>query len=647
MEIVDSSVYLNRPELTTEKFIDNPFGTGRLYKTGDLAYWREDGNIVYVGRNDFQVKIRGLRIELGEIENTLQAIEGISQAAVVVRKNEAGHQLICVFYAGQEMDSRTFRAAIGEKLPKYMLPHIFTYLETMPLTSSGKVNRKALPEIDLCSIASVVEYVPPIGEVEKCLATLMEQTLEYSPIGRNDDFFDLGGDSLRAIEFLSKAHSEGIYFSLQSFFDHPTIEALHANMENGDELKVSFEDVDFNEINRVLSKNREENAACPQKKDVGNLLLTGATGFLGIHILADFLNNDGGTAYCLVRGEDQTSSEKRFSELMEFYFGNTYSDLLGERIQIVCGDLQKDNMGLPEHTYHELLKCVDTVINAAASVKHYGSYQFFYETNVESTKRLISFCQAGHAKLIHISTLSVSGNSFDTFDGYMSETEKHFYESDLYIGQQLKNVYARSKFEAEKTVLEAMLHGLRANIMRMGNLTNRFSDGKFQINHESNAAAKRIKGILELGMVPDYLIAENMYVEFTPIDEAAKAVMILVRHFSSEQTVFHINSTKVIYLDQLLPYFNRLGYPIQITCGTEFTAALRNTAKETGREHIFEIFINDLDENDHLNYVSNIHIEETFTENRLKQLGFEWSEIGLEYLRKYAAYFRGIGYWEV
>lgn len=304
-------------------------------------------------------------------------------------------------------------------------------------------------------------------------------------------------------------------------------------------------------------------------------------------------------------------------------------------------------MGLPEHTYHKLLKCVDTVINAAASVKHYGSYQFFYETNVESVKRLISFCQAGHAKLIHISTLSVSGNSFETFDGYISETEKHFYESDLYIGQQLKNVYARSKFEAEKIVLEAMLHGLRANIMRMGNLTNRLSDGKFQINHESNAAAKRIKGILELGMVPDYLLVENMYVEFTPIDEAAKAVMTLVRHFSSEQTVFHIDSTKVIYLDQLLQYFTKLGYPIKVARGTEFTAALRNTAKETGREHIFEIFINDLDENDHLNYVSNIHIEEAFTEDRLKRLGFEWSKIGLEYLRKYAAYFRGIGYWVV
>lgn len=103
--------YLNRPELTAEKFIDNPFGNGKLYKTGDLAYWREDGNIVYVGRNDFQVKIRGLRIELGEIENALQGVQGVLQAVVTVRKDEGGRQLICAFYTGQETDGKVLRAA--------------------------------------------------------------------------------------------------------------------------------------------------------------------------------------------------------------------------------------------------------------------------------------------------------------------------------------------------------------------------------------------------------------------------------------------------------------------------------------------------------------------------------------------------------
>ena len=638
--------YLNRPELTAEKFIPNPFGEGKLYKTGDLAYWREDGNIVYVGRNDFQVKIRGLRIELGEIENAIAGVEGISQAVVVVRKDDTGRQLICAFYTETApVELEAIKSALREKLPRYMMPHIFTWLDTMPMTSSGKINRKALPEVDLTNPERNAEYIPPEGEVEKQLTTIMEGVLNYSPIGRKDNFFDLGGDSLRAIEFLSKAHSDGLYFSLQNVFDCPTVRQLRQCMEEGDKLSISYEDVDFSRINELLAKNRLDETV-PPVQDVGNILLAGATGFLGIHILADYLEHDSGTAYCLVRGKTQAESKKRLIELLNFYFGDRYVNLIDNRIQVLCGDLQKDGLGLNGQEYKILLENVGTVINAAASVKHYGSYQYFHEVNVETVGRLIAFCQSGHAKLIHISTLSVSGNSFgDDFSGYISETEKHFYESNLYIGQPLENVYARSKFEAEKLVLEAALDGLPVHIMRMGNLTNRQRDGVFQINYQTNASAQRIKGIVDLGIVPDYLINEKMYVEFTPIDEAAQAIMLLIRHFDPNRTVFHINSTKVVYLDKLMGYFTALGYPLQAVPGDEFTAVLRETAKQAGMEHIFETFINDMDEQDHLNYDSNIRIENSYTEEYLHQLGFDWGEIGLEYLRKYAEYFKRLGYW--
>ena len=634
--------YLNRPELTAEKFIDNPFGKGKLYKTGDLAYWREDGNIVYVGRNDFQVKIRGLRIELGEIENAINSVDGVSQSVVVVRKDENGRQLICAFYTGEEKSAQEIKAVIGERLPKYMLPHIFTHLDEMPMTSSGKISRKTLPEIDLSNIESSVEYEAPDGELEKSLAKEMEEVLNYSPVGRNDNFFDLGGDSLKAIEFVSKAHNSGIYFDLQSIFDYPTVKELREHIESGDKQTVSFDDVDFGKAESVLSKNTIEQMKKPEKTDVGNILLAGATGFLGIHILADYLDNDSGTAYCFVRGKDKEDSTARLKKLLEFYFGDKYSDM--NRIKIVCADLQKERFSLSSEEYENLAKNVDTVINCAASVKHYGSYKYFYEVNVESVKRLIDFCKDAAAKLIHTSTLSVSGNSFgDEFDGYISEEEKHFYESSLYIGQPLDNVYARSKFEAEKAVLDAIADGLEANIMRMGNLTNRFSDGKFQNNYESNAFLQRVKGIIELGKAPDYLIKDDIYSEFTPIDEAAKAVMTVTRHFNAEQTVFHINSTKVVYMKRLLEYLSRLGYCIDIVSGSEFTELLRATAKASGTQHIFETFINDMDENDQLNYESNIHIENAFTVDYLKQLGFEWNDIGFEYLKKYVEYFRKIG----
>ena len=635
--------YLNRPELTAEKFIDNPFGEGKLYKTGDLAYWREDGNIAYVGRNDFQVKIRGLRIELGEIENAINSVDGISQSVVVVRKDEAGRQLICAFYTGEEKPAKEIRDTIGKRLPKYMLPHIFTHIVEMPLTSSGKVNRKALPEIDLNCIYRDAEHVAPKTQLEKELCGLMKIVLGLDSVGITDNFFDFGGDSLKAIEFVSKAHNEGIYFSLQNVFDYPTVKSL-CNFIQGEEVQnVSFADVDFSRINKILEKNSTEFLKAPQKCNVGNILLAGATGFLGIHILADYLDKDSGTAYCLVRGKDNNDSINRLRELLQFYFGDKYAET--DRIEVICADLQKDKFGLQDSEYFALAQKVDFVINCAASVKHYGSYKYFYEVNVESVKRLIDFCKYANAKLIHTSTLSVSGNSFgDEFDGYISGEEKHFYESSLYIGQPLDNVYARSKFEAEKAVLDAMADGLNANIMRMGFLANRYSDGKFQKNYESNAFLQRIKGIIELGKVPDYLIKNNLYSEFTPIDEAASAVMTIARHFSAKQTVFHINSTKVVYLGELLQMFNELGFELKIVDGPEFTKALRRTVDKYETEHIFETFINDIDENDQLCYESNIYIENDFTVQYLKLLGFEWSDIDITYIQKYVQYFKRIGY---
>ncbi|MCI8597638.1 MAG: amino acid adenylation domain-containing protein, partial [Lachnospiraceae bacterium] len=636
--------YLNQPEMTQERFPENPFGKGKLYRTGDLAYWRKDGNLVYVGRNDFQVKIRGLRIELGEIESAICSVSGVLQAVVAVRRQEDGRQVICAFYTeATPVDLADIKRNIQEKLPRYMMPHIFTRLSEMPLTSSGKLNRKGLPEVALDCMESTTEYVSPQGQLEKKLAEIIEQVLDYVPVGRNDDFFDLGGDSLKAIEFVSMAHYEGIYFDLQNVFDYPTVQKLAVCIETGNKLEISFADLDFKNIEPILSKNKMECVSNFQKSEIGNILLTGATGFLGIHILADFLEHDGGTAYCLVRGKDVEESEDRFWNLCSYYFKDKYQYC--GRIKILCADLQEERFGLSNQEYEELWSKVDTVIHGAASVKHYGSYQYFYEANVESVKGLIQFCFEAKAKLIHISTLSVSGNSFvDHFDGYVNTENINFYEHNLYVGQSLENVYARSKFEAEWEVLKAMHQGLRANIMRMGNLTNRFLDGWFQKNYETNAFLKRVKAVLEMKMFPDYLM--ELYLEFTPVDEAASALMTIARHFSTEQTVFHLNSPKVVYMDRLDTYFERLGYPLKIVSGERFTDALRKTAEQEGMEFIFETFINDLDSNDRIIYDSKIQIENDFTVQYLKRLGFEWADIDLDYLKKYVTFFQKVGYLE-
>ena len=634
--------YLNRPELTAEKFCEDPFEEGRLYRTGDLAYWREDGSIVFIGRTDFQVKIRGLRIEPGEIENAISAVDGITQSVVVVRKNNEGRQLICAFYTGEKTEAKTIRDQIRGRLPKYMIPHIFTHLESMPLTFNGKVNRKALPAVDLEHIAADTEYEAPATEQQKELCGLMEAVLNTSPIGIKDDFFDLGGDSLKAIEFASRAHCEGIYFNLQTLFDNPTVQALCEAIEQGDRSAVSFEDTDFSTDNSIISGNTPEaSEEIPQETEPGNVLITGATGFLGIHILADFLDHDSGIAYCPVRGKDPEDSQKRMDSLLNFYFGDKYTN--NSRIRVICSDMIRENFGMSDEEYQDLLDNVDTVINCAASVKHYGSYRYFYETNVVIINNLIRFCKAADAKLIHTSTLSVSGNSFtDNFSGTITGAEREFSEQSLYIGQPLDNVYARSKFEAEKAVLDAMADGLQANIMRMGNLTSRSADGVFQKNYESNAFLKRLRSVMDIGSVPDYLMDLNL--EFTPIDEAAAAVMTIVRHFDVKKNVFHIRNPKHIFIAQFVDWCRELGYDLHCVKGDEFTAILRQTIRSSGMEYIYEALINDMDENDRLHYTSSIRIDSTFTEEYLKKLGFEWTSTGFTYIKNYLDYFRKIGY---
>ena len=517
------------------------------------------------------------------------------------------------------------------------MPHIFTVLEEMPLTPSGKINRKALPDVDLMNITNDTEYVKPQTELQKGMAAVMEKVLNYTPIGLYDDFFDLGGDSLKAIEFVAKAHSEGIYLVLQAVFDYPTVQKLCEYIESGDKAQISFSDMDFTKIDRILSKNTLDNMTVPKKCEIGNALFAGSTGYLGIHLLSNFLDNDKGTAYCLVRGENKQEAENRLKDLLQFYFGDKYID--SDRIVVLCADLQKDKFGLTDNEYEQLIKNVSTVFNAAASVKHYGSYKYFYETNVETVKNLIEFCKRADAKLIHTSTLSVSGNSFEEYEG---NSVVRFGENNLYIGQPLENVYARSKFEAEKVVINAMSNGIKANIMRLGFLTNRYTDGVFQKNYESNAYLKRIIAIIRLGIIPKSF--EEIPLEFTPIDFAAKAIMTIARNFSSKSNVFHICNTKTISMGKLIDYLQKMDISVDIVDDAEFYMSLENNQQNDNREGIFEAFVNDFKKGNKLDYSSKIVLDNDFSVEYLKKLGFEWPDIGLDYLRKYIEYFRNLGY---
>ncbi|WP_262488185.1 non-ribosomal peptide synthetase [Chitinophaga eiseniae] len=218
--------YLNRDELTTEKFISNPYAPGeRLYRTGDLGRWLPDGTIAFMGRRDDQVKIRGYRIELGEIEHIMQQHPGIS-AAVVTVNSAAGDKELAAYFTGEPgLDVVVIRAWLGKQLPSYMLPDHYVQLEVFPLTPNGKVDKKRLPAPQGLGLATGRQYVAPRNETEEKLVTIWEEILGRTGIGVKDDFFELGGHSLRATRLAGQLHKVfEVKVSLKELFATPVLE---------------------------------------------------------------------------------------------------------------------------------------------------------------------------------------------------------------------------------------------------------------------------------------------------------------------------------------------------------------------------------------------------------------------------------------
>ncbi|OMF83830.1 non-ribosomal peptide synthetase, partial [Paenibacillus sp. FSL R7-0273] len=228
--------YYNRPELTAEKFLDNPFGPGmRMYRTGDLARWLPDGSLEYLGRIDHQVKIRGYRIECGEIEARLLAHASVREAVVMAREDEQGHAYLCAYLVSDAAVAvPELRAHLAIQLPDYMIPSYFVELERIPLNNNGKVDRKALPAPDREAYTEGCEA--PRDVLETQLAALFAVVLGVNEVGINDSFFERGGHSLKAVALVSRIHQQlGVELPLRELFARPTVKALAAHVRSAEQ----------------------------------------------------------------------------------------------------------------------------------------------------------------------------------------------------------------------------------------------------------------------------------------------------------------------------------------------------------------------------------------------------------------------------
>lgn len=626
--------YHNLPEKTAAAFVTNPYAKdpdeSRLYHTGDMVRKKGDGNMEYIGRIDSQVKIRGYRVELGEIEGAILGREGVGEAAVIASETN-GVMNLTAYYTGSEYTEADWKDYLAPLLPDYMMPAFIMHLDSMPVTPGGKIDKKALPKPEMKTDST---YVAPQTSVQKKLCEIFAKALGLERVGIEDDFFAMGGSSLAASKVAVMCLAEEIEIVYADIFKHPTVKELSGTISGGKEeqSRDEFADYDYGKIDMVLSANDIRNVDQADRSDIGDILLTGATGFLGIHVLKHYLDHYEGTAYCLVRKGTYESPEKRLKHMLMYYFENPHNEMFEKRIRCIDGDITEEDevMGFAKYDF-------DTLINCAACVKHFSAGDLLERINVTGVKHLVRLCKETKRRLIHISTVSVAGEGMDG----TPPVDRRIMEKDLYFGQSITNEYIRTKFLSERVVLQAVTEGLDAKVIRVGNLMSRESDGEFQINFITNGFLRSLRGYKTVEAFPIGSMGEST--EFSPIDSTAEAVLTLAQT-GSRFTVFHATNSHRIYMSDVIRAMREYGFEIDIVSDEEFAQRLNDYAKDHEESESVSGLIAYASHD--ANHIYGIDYDNTFTVEMLYRLGYLWPITDSNYLKSAISALAGLTFFE-
>ena len=617
--------YNNLDEMTRERFID--YHGERVYRSGDYARWLPDGDVVILGRTDHQIKLRGLRIELGEIENVMLRVEGMKKVVILIRKiNDKEH--LCAYYtADREIAPDALKAEISQSLTQYMVPTAYLQLSEMPMTPNGKTDVKALPEPQLAVTSAFVE---PVNDTERTFCDIFAGILQMEQVGATDNFFELGGTSLVVTRVIIEADKAGMHVAYGDVFANPTPRQLARLItgESADEGQDEAAMFDYTAINNLLQRNTLDNFRHGERQQLGNVLLTGATGYLGIHILRELIDSEAPNIYCLVRGKSQDKAESRLRTLLFYYFADSFKELFGTRLHVVLGDVTND--------FDEALP-IDTVFNCAAIVKHFSEGTEIEDVNIGGAQRCVNFCIKTGAKLVHISTASTRG----LWAG--EAKDETFTEQKLYMGQYLGNKYIYSKFMAERLILDAVaLHGLSAKIMRVGNLAARSTDGEFQANFATNSFMGRIKVYNMLGCCPYSM--RNKRVEFSPINEVARAI-VLLSGTPKECTVFHPYNIHGQFLGDVLTGLTSVGDGVRFVEQEDFAQAMEAAKDDPVKAKQMSSLLAYQDMA-HGQKTTDVARDNDYTTQVLYRLDFAWSPTSWDYVERMLTAIGGFGFFE-
>lgn len=653
--------YLNLPEQTSKKFIKfyNPICGSIVngYKTGDIVKINNNLEIEFIGRNDDIVKVNGgYLVALNEVEKRISSLLGDTIESYCVAVPYKNSKAIVLFVHNNEktISLTHIKMYLKENLSFYMQPKKIVEIDEIPRNTSGKVHRQALKNLAIEELkVQCSNIVKPRTNVELEIYNVIKDCTHTDDFSITDDFLDdLGIDSL-SLTSISVALSN-YKLGMQDFYTYSCVQDLAQFIENKTKdgsLLVEVDGIDKIDIPMLSAKLTNTKSENSKANDFSltTVLITGVTGFLGIHLLHELLlNKKVKQIYCIIRNKIGIEASERLKKMIDFYYNSDEKlfKLIEEKVIILNGEITKPNFNLSEDTYMLLQNSVKTVINCAANVKHFSKPEQIRSDNIGSVDNIINFC-GSKISLAHISTLSVAG-----FKG-RSTLDKIFDENTLYIKQTFNNnPYLVSKFNGEKHILESIRdNGLHAKIFRLGNIMPRKSDGVFQENYNQNIFITAMKTIMNLNVICEEFL--DIKVEFSPVDECAISIMNLINDNTS--VIYHILNNNEISIRDILRIYGRLDSENSelitdsnsIIDSDENTTPLKDTNFTNKKFKIvtlpyFRSIINSLEDRYVKEYILGVNLNkfsQDLTLKCLKNHNFSWSESDKNYLLNIAKTF--------
>jgi amino acid adenylation domain-containing protein/thioester reductase-like protein len=555
--------YLGRPALTAELFVPNPFAAvpgERMYRTGDLGRWQPGHGLEVIGRVDRQVKVRGFRVEPAEIEGALATHPDISQVAVVAHDLGGGDRQIAAYYTARRHSGpaalpsvASLRSLVTARLPGFMVPSVFVPLDRMPLTAQGAIDRQALsvPAVPAGADLPQATLLAGIGH-------LWTQVLRIGQVSIDDDFFRLGGNSLLAAEMLARAR---VMFGIDAAQVRPlTRRLLHdptlrsfADATQGARAGNLITDgadtrVDFSREAALRAQIRLDAGPPPYWRRPANILLTGATGFFGGHLLRQLLASTQARVHCLVRAHDAGHGLDRIARAAKQY---ELGPLPLDRVVPLPGDLTQPRLGLPQETFTELARSVDVIHHAGALVNFIYPYSALRAANVTGTHELIRLAGLSRGIPLHfVSTAAVLAGFGRA--GVRTVTE----ETPLAHAEYLAVGYVESKFVAEELLRSAARHGLPVAIYRPLDIGGDQRSGAWNTSSEISAM---MRFITDTGLAPDI----DLPLDFVPADICAAAIGHIAKHVAAAGNTYHLASPQHALLGALTGRLRECGFTIR------------------------------------------------------------------------------------